>query len=101
MSVDKASGYFQYFDPISGNRTEGETRTCVHCGYTWIYDPRLNFRRKLGLKTPQPVLRGTCTKCSGLVCALPACLKKGCVPLAKQLDDMEKTARKGTHFLLG
>lgn len=91
---DKASGYFQYFDPLTGNRTEGETRQCVHCGYTWIYDPRHQFRRQLGLKTPEPVIRGTCLKCMGLVCAQPACLKMGCVPLAKQLHDAEQAGRK-------
>jgi hypothetical protein len=88
--MDKASGYFQYFDPSSGGKTEGETRQCVHCGYTWIYDPRQEFRRKLGIKSPAPKLRGTCVKCSGLVCAIPSCLKNGCVPLMKQIEDAEK-----------
>lgn len=89
-ATERASGYFQYFDPVTGICQEGETRTCVHCGFTWIYDPKLQIRRKLGLWTPQPKIRGTCLKCSGLVCARDECLKRDCVPVMKQIDEMEK-----------
>lgn len=89
---DKPSGYFSYFDPLTGTRQDGETRQCVHCGATWIYDPKASLNRKLGLTSAKPKIRGTCMKCHGLVCALPECLKRGCVPMLKQIEDIETEA---------
>lgn len=88
MRLERPNGYFQYFGP--GYDIQGETKSCVHCGFTWIYDPGASFRRKLGYII-QPKTRGTCLKCYGLVCARPQCLKKGCLPLMKQIEELEKT----------
>lgn len=98
--IDRPSGYFSYFDPISGKRQEGETRSCVHCGATWIYDPMASFKRKLGLTSKKPVTRGTCMKCNGLVCASPECLKAGCVNKLLKIEEIEASARKQNSILL-
>lgn len=91
-ALERPSGYFQYFDPING-QVQGETRQCVHCGYTWVYDPGLSMRRKLGLTTKQPTIRGTCLKCYGLVCARSECQKRGCIPIEKQIDNIEQQSK--------
>jgi hypothetical protein len=88
---ERASGYFSYFDPISGRHIEGETRCCVHCGLTWIYDPAEDMRRKLGLSSLKPTLRGTCMRCHGLVCAMPDCMKAGCKTVEEKIDELEKS----------
>lgn len=97
--LERASGYFSYFDPVTGTRQEGETRSCVHCGATWIYDPKADLNRKFGLTSAKPVTRGTCLSCGGLVCALPDCLQRGCVPMMQQIEDMEATARQQNQIL--
>lgn len=97
--LDKASGYFQTVDPTTGALIEGETRSCVHCGFMWIYDPTNEFKRKIGLTSIKPVLRGTCLNCRGLVCARDDCLKAGCVPLAKRIEDMEHPKSAGGFLL--
>ena len=56
----KPNGFFQTVSP-TGQRLEGETRMCVHCQYTWIYQPGSGHRR------------GWCLKCNGLLCGRPAC----------------------------
>lgn len=86
-SLDRPSGYFQTFDPLSGRNIEGETRSCVHCSFTWIYNPRESFDRKLA---GNPIVRGKCMSCYGQVCARPACLKRGCIPVMKQIEALEK-----------
>jgi hypothetical protein len=83
---ERPSGYFQTIDPVSFAKLEGETRQCVHCGFTWIYNPKVSFSRKLAGKE---VNRGICMKCFGQTCARPECLRLGCVPLMKQIEDME------------
>lgn len=86
-SLERASGYFSTWDPASGRVIEGETKSCVHCGFMWIYNPKESFDRKLAGK---PVTRGKCLRCYGLVCARPDCLKTGCIPKMAQIEMMEK-----------
>jgi len=90
-AIDRASGYFQSFDPKSGARIEGETRMCVHCGYQWVRDVK-NYLTSKGLRSPKTT-RGTCMHCHGLVCARDECLKRGCVPLMKQIEEMESPSK--------
>lgn len=92
--IDRPNGYFQTWDPVSGRKIEGETRQCVHCGFMWIYNPGESFKRQLTGEA-EPVMRGKCFKCFGLVCARPECLKNGCVPLIKQIEELENAARNG------
>lgn len=89
--LDRPSGYFQTFDPDKGTNIEGETRSCVHCGFTWIYNPMDSFDRKLAGKLER---RGTCIKCLGLVCAQPHCLEAGCKPLQQWVEETEAAGRK-------
>lgn len=99
MGLERANGYFETWDPVSGRRVQGETRSCVHCGFMWIYNPRESFDKKLTGEY-KPVTRGTCMHCYGLVCARPVCLKNGCVPLAKQLDLMEDPTLKNKILIV-
>lgn len=50
---------------------------CAHCDYHW---------------TPKPgsgIQRGFCTRCHGLVCGRPSCLKLGCTHWEQRLENME------------
>lgn len=91
--LDRESGYFQTIDPLTGRRIEGETRTCVHCGYMWIYNPRESFDKKLTGEY-KPVIRGKCLRCYGLVCARDECMKKGCMPMLAQIEEMERSDKE-------
>ena len=59
---NKPGGYVVMHD-LNANKLERETRTCTHCGFSWIYEP--------GKKK----LRGFCHRCWGLLCARPECFK--------------------------
>lgn len=96
-AIDRPSGYFQVFNPDTGVWEDGETRQCVHCAYQWIYSPKGAFDRLL---IGKPVIRGTCTKCWGLVCARPHCLAQGCVPFMKKIEAVEERYRKSPGGIL-
>lgn len=98
--LERANGYFGTSDPLTGRRIEGETRSCVHCGFMWIYNPRESFDKKMTGEY-KPTTRGKCLSCYGLVCAQPHCMKLGCVPLMKQIDIMENANRSPGGILLG
>lgn len=87
-ALDRPSGYFQTWDPNSGRQITGETRQCVHCGTTWVYNPQESFNSLLDGQSRK--IRGKCLNCYGLICANDYCLEKGCVPMMKQIEDMEK-----------
>lgn len=93
--LERPSGYFEFFGPQG--KLQGETRSCVHCGFTWIYDPKAQFERQLGLRSDAPTTRGTCMKCYGLVCTRPECMAQGCRPLMARIEDMERSS--GSIFL--
>ena len=57
----KPNGNVVYGDPVTGKRTEGETRQCIHCQYMWLYVPGSGDRR------------GFCTSCHGFLCAREVC----------------------------
>lgn len=86
--LDRPSGYFQTWDD-SGRKIEGETRTCAHCAFMWIYNPRESFDKRITGEY-KPTIRGECMSCYGMVCARPQCMKMGCIPQAKQIALMEK-----------
>lgn len=96
--LERPNGYFSTIDPVSGQRIEGETRNCVHCGFMWIYNPSESFKKQI-TGEEQPVTRGKCLGCFGLVCARPECLRTGCVPMMKQIEEMEKTATSSLILL--
>ncbi len=100
LKMDRPNGYFVTWDPISGRKVEGETRQCSHCGFMWVYDPFVAMARKLGMVEGKPVVRGKCFNCFGLVCGQPACLKMGCVPQMKQIEDAENEARNQGRILI-
>lgn len=54
------SGWFSTED-AAGRKVERETRTCAHCGFTWVYEPGSGRRR------------GVCLKCMGVICCTPQC----------------------------
>lgn len=54
----KPSGYILEAD---GHTVRGETRQCVHCQYTWEYQPGSG------------AVRGWCMQHRGLVCGRPEC----------------------------
>lgn len=90
--IERPNGYFSTWDPRTGRKIEGETRSCVHCGFMWIYNPRESFDKKITGEYV-PVQRGVCTQCLGLVCARPVCMKNGCVPMMKQIEEFENAQR--------
>lgn len=68
----KPAGHVVFYD-AKGNKIERETRQCVHCQKTWIYQP--GSKRKYGF----------CLKCYGIICA--ECAMKECNgPFEKQLE---------------
>lgn len=70
-------GYSIITDPSAKKlTTEEDTYTCGHCGKVVWVQP---------LKGP---LGGRCTCCDHLICL--ACVGKGCRPLQKQLELMER-----------
>ena len=99
--LERPSGYFSSYDPSTGKKVEGETRQCVHCAYTWIYDPGASFERKAGLRTDKPKIRGTCLRCRGLVCGRPECLKIGCKTIEEQLLEAEGRYRTASGLYIG
>ena len=48
-----------------GGRVEKETRQCVHCQFTWDYDPHEEARAR--------TLRGFCLRCYGYTCERHEC----------------------------
>lgn len=44
-----------------GQKVEGECRQCIHCQFTWEYQPGSGVRR------------GYCLRCGGFLCARPEC----------------------------
>lgn len=88
----RPNGYFRTLDPSTLSWVEGETRSCVHCGFMWIYDPGAHFKRTLGLEVSEPTARGTCLKCHGLVCARVECLQNGCKSVEQQLEELERSS---------
>lgn len=73
----KPSGYTVTQDE-SGCRIEGETRQCVHCQFTWIYQPGSGDRR------------GWCLNCNGFVCAREECMKEQ----AQRIDEWLRLTSK-------
>ncbi len=67
-------GWFEFFNDW-GDRKEGETFMCVHCGSHNIVSPGSGK------------LRGFCTRCGGYVCG-PTCLE--CVPRELLYERLEK-----------
>ena len=67
----KPSGYITR-GTLYGKK-EFETRQCVHCQRTWVYQP--------GSKNQ----RGFCLKCYGVLCGNPVCLKE-CMPYEKRFS---------------
>lgn len=96
-ALDRPSGYFETYDPVKGLKIEGETRSCVHCGFMWIYNPKESFDRLLAGKG---VTRGTCVHCWGPVCCQATCLAQGCTPLMKKIEAVEEHYRKSPAGLL-
>lgn len=94
MKIDRPSGYIQSFDPQTFRRLEGETRQCVHCAFTWIYNPRDSFGSLVPGEQKKSI-RGKCLKCYGLVCARPECMALGCINQNQLIDSMEKKAKLG------
>lgn len=60
----KPNGYFVTGD-ASHRRIERETRMCVHCQFTWEYDPHQESRARN--------VRGFCTRCYGFTCERAEC----------------------------
>jgi hypothetical protein len=52
--------------------------SCVHCGFTWVWE-RGSGRR-----------RGFCCRCCGIVCGRPGCVANGCVSRWQGLDNAEQ-----------
>lgn len=77
----KASGYLVTADR-NGNKVERETRQCVHCQATWVYQP--GSKRRYGF----------CLKCHGVICGNPECQQcKG--PFEKQVEAALKNPPSG------
>lgn len=104
FNAKKISGHFETWDPTSGRKIEGETRSCVHCGRTWIPKQRLfdigsnvntaSTFSKTSIEMEQGAVRGYCTTCNGHVCGTPACIKAGCVPMLKKVELIEKISNQ-------
>ena len=58
----------------------GETLKCVHCGGSWLMQPRSGRER------------GFCTRCAGFVCGMQNCWE--CVPEEQMLLNMEAKGRQ-------
>ena len=89
MKIDRPSGYIQSFDPKTFRRLEGETRQCIHCAFTWIYNPRDSFGGLVPTDQKRTI-RGKCIKCHGLVCAREECMKIPCSHYLKKIEAEER-----------
>lgn len=69
-------GIIQYVD--GGREIQHDTVRCVHCGYTWVYEPGSGRTR------------GWCGRCQGITCARPCCENRGCIPMERELEFLEK-----------
>ena len=77
LQKNRPSGYFSTFNVESGKKIEGETRQCIHCQYTWIYQPGSGRKR------------GWCIRCQGLLCGQYNCMKY-CINVEQRLKGQEK-----------
>ena len=64
------------------HRFEGENRQCVHCQYSWIYNPGSGM------------VRGYCTRHDGWICARPQCYKMQ----KARLDEMKTGASCVSYY---
>lgn len=63
-----------------GERAQGETLSCVHCGRMWIVQPGSGRQR------------GYCLKCGGPTCGAKDCTDR-CLPFERQLEIIEQRHR--------
>ena len=82
-----------------GKKVEGETRQCVHCQYTWQYQPGSGARR------------GFCLHCYGLICGREECFRQqalvhqtypdyNCMPYNDFINrELERFARESGYEL--
>jgi hypothetical protein len=82
ITGNKPSGYIADMS----NRVIGETRQCVHCQYTWVYQPGSGNRR------------GFCTKCNGLLCGSKKCFDS-CAPFSEVAGDKNYVFSNAGIFL--
>ena len=65
--------------PVEGGPTEERDLVqCVHCQYSWVWEPGSGK------------LRGYCTRCNGPVCGHRACRERGCVHHEQLLHAIEE-----------
>ena len=74
-----------YFVTSSGDgiKREGECRQCVHCQFTWEYQPGSGIER------------GYCLACGGFLCARPQCILDN----QKRVDDWLEQTGKVRHCI--
>lgn len=80
QQVDKnPAGFLTVVDNETGKVImEAGLRQCIHCQYTWIYQPGSG------------ILRGFCFRCNGHTCGRVAC--QDCYHYEKQIEDIEAIA---------
>jgi hypothetical protein len=65
--------------PVEGGMVEvRDLVQCIHCSYTWIWEPGSGK------------VRGYCTNCMGPVCGHRACRERGCVHKNQLIENMSR-----------
>lgn len=74
------TGIITITDRVTGKMiSEGNVRTCCHCGFIWKHKPGSG------------ILRGYCQKCDAFSCGKQSCWD--CYPKEQQIEDMEAVVR--------
>lgn len=77
---DQSAGDILVIDTVNGKQLfEGTLRQCVHCQFTWTYQPGSGQRR------------GFCRRCNGHLCGKRACLAN-CYHYEQRVEDIENIA---------
>ena len=79
--MKQARGYGIISDPAFSCSTEVDTFTCCHC--------QLVVDRIPGKGATDDAIGAWCTCCNAPRCLQPWCLKRGCVPIQRWLDQQE------------
>lgn len=72
-------GGINFYNDPSGRLIESHSSTCRHCQHITDFPNRKEMMDYVDL----------CFKCMELICREPECVKRGCVPYEKQMEQAE------------
>lgn len=102
--IQRAAGFFSTVDE-HGNKVEGETRGCAHCGRQWVYMPHdAPFKVAAGIAgggesvaAQHKKRRGVCMSCYQVICAESDCMVSVPCPRGASIDERIGLAIERAH----